>query len=259
MSITPHFFGSVVVFLVTICICVVLIRSKKLPKSVRWIQSREIWKCYDFIWYGSGLVALATIWMTLFEQEHRAEIEDLVKLMEQDASLVESAARSASIFCEASEYQADHNSRILEICAWIKGTYSLMQTQGVNAHYPASPLAVVVGHIEEWWAIPENPIEPSGFAHVTVDWDLLVHNLQQLIIELSVLEWRDDLKILLANPRDLPNGAVMDERLERIVSLRGEIIPKSSPLNIQGIWWLYLLAFLLGLKIAKTYAELILK
>lgn len=69
MPFIPSLVGSVLVFISTMGICVLLIRTTKLPKALGWIQQREMCKRNDFIWYGSGLVALTAFWMAQVEQE----------------------------------------------------------------------------------------------------------------------------------------------------------------------------------------------
>lgn len=248
--------GSVVVFVFTAGICVFLIRAKKLPKFISWIQRREVWKCYDFIWYGSGLVALTAFWMAQVENAHRAELDDLTIAMQIDASAMEGAMRSASIFCDVANHSNDLDSQISRICFWVSGTLGLIQSQGTNALYPSVPITQTVGQIEDWPTGSGESLSASGMAIVTTDWTLLGATLYQAIFDLHELAQRDDVRILLPNPQSVPNGVMMDGRLERINSLRTEIIPDASPLNIQGIWWLYVFACLIGLKISKTYAEI---
>lgn len=258
MPLVHQLVSSFVVFFCTVTVFIYLIRKPDLANDLSWLQKRSFWKCYDFIWYGSGLVALLAFWLALVEQSYRSELDDLSTSLESDASTVEGALRATSGFCETKSSLLGSNNNLLARCIWINGTLRLLQSQSANHLYPTAPIRQTIHSIDVLPGVSEDLVI-GGLNDVTIDWDTIGIQLWINVQEFHKLADGSDERFLLPNPQGFPNGHLMDRRLKRIDKLRSDLIPGALPLNVQGALWLHIFAFLIGLKISKTYAELYLK
>lgn len=256
MSLVVHLIGSLLLCFLTFCLCRYLIGKKQLTTRLSWFQSRDVWKRYDYFWYGSGLLALAAFWMANVEQSHRRELDSLSAMMHSDASNVVGVLRAASGFCSTTDYADITDKTLLGGCIWVNGTLELLEAQASNPRYPTVPISQTIHGFDFPIDEQENGPVAGGMTVVSFDWYSLIATLNRNLSQLSELVATDNNRFLLPSPHGLPIGSEMDNRLRRIHALRTEIIPAFSPLRIQGVWWLYAFAFLIGLKMSKTYAEL---
>lgn len=252
------------IFTVVVFISIQLISNEKFEK-IPYVQSRTFWKKYDYVWYGSGLLGLVLVWMSLSEYELRNEAISLRGEMTRDAALIHSVVHGISAYCSATGLPAppadpeSAKAALFSSCLWNSGLRSTLSAQITNPNFPASPITQYAIQVElpddgpnsEINAIPRGPL-----VETTLSWTSVTLNLRGILRELGPVTDMTDAVSILPLPESVPDGSVMDQKLFRIEQIEGYILPKYSPVSLQGVWWLYVFASLIGLKVAKTYAEL---
>lgn len=249
-------FGSLLVCIVTVVMSVVTIRKDELPKYLRWAHSAKVWKSYDYVWYGSGLIALAAFWMAQVERAYHSELDELTVEMELDTAVIEGIVRATVAYCDTIAVSSDFEDEEFRICFWVRGTLGSLQAQGTNRLFPTVPINQTVHSLDSLSSIDSGTFRVAGLQSVKIDWGPLNLGLYEAISDLHEANEDIDSRLLLPAPQNIPNGLAMDGRLARISQLRNDLIPNTSPVRLQGTWWLFLFAFLIGLKVSKTYAEL---
>lgn len=259
MSPYDHFVLSVIlmIYVCVLCFALIELRPQDQEQST-FIYKLSFWKKIDLLWYSAALLTLFIVALSISENNLLVRSNDIRQKMLADMRTVEEIRDDVVQNCERmnnpnTRFIAISNKafdsemeKIIPECRWlsnIRFDFYLAKTRSITHE-------VLREEID-----PYDNVFPTKLKVSDTDWSTVIARIKDTRDDLDSLVTRANSVVLSPDDDQFPDGARLDQQQQTLASISDQL-STLSPFRFQGFWWLYLFAFLIGLKPSKTFAEL---